>query len=338
MKTAKLWSCPDSKLILPANAGRDRWLHERRKGIGGSDVSAVFGFNQYASGYGVWLDKKGLGNERGLTAPMRWGKLLEPAMRQAFTEDTGIEVRSCGLMRSKVVPIMQTTPDGLTSDGGYFESKATSGWKADEWADDQIPDHAELQVQHGMGVTGRTHAWVTGLIDGRDFVVRRVERDQAIIDALMANEAEWWETYIVGDTPPPVTAYSLGEIKDQFRDEDDDDIVLDPDVVRPIRERIEHADERIKFWKNDKAAAEADFRLLAGPHLTVTVEGKTYATLKSTGTFAGRQFQDNDPDVAKDFMRTASVVDTARLKIEKPETYNHYRSRVLRFAATPKEK
>ena len=38
---------------------RDEWLESRRKGIGGSDASAILGLNPYSSPLAVYLDKIG---------------------------------------------------------------------------------------------------------------------------------------------------------------------------------------------------------------------------------------------------------------------------------------
>lgn len=38
---------------------REKWLEERRKGIGGSDAAALVGMNSYSTPYMVWADKTG---------------------------------------------------------------------------------------------------------------------------------------------------------------------------------------------------------------------------------------------------------------------------------------
>jgi predicted phage-related endonuclease len=39
---------------------RERWLAERRKGIGSSDAAAILGVHPYKSAYAVWAEKTGL--------------------------------------------------------------------------------------------------------------------------------------------------------------------------------------------------------------------------------------------------------------------------------------
>ena len=152
--------------ILPPGAPREVWLEERRQGIGGSDASAVAGVNPWRTRWAVWLDKTGQAVDVEPTRAMRMGTLLEPVVKALFVEETGIGLADVGLLRSLEWPFMQVTPDAFTEDGGIFEAKTTSRWLAHEWDDEQVPDHAEVQVQHALAVTGRSHAWVAGLIDG----------------------------------------------------------------------------------------------------------------------------------------------------------------------------
>ncbi|MGH3627235.1 MAG: YqaJ viral recombinase family protein, partial [Sciscionella sp.] len=45
---------PDGQLVLGADAPREQWLAERRKGIGGSDIATLLGINPYQSEYELW--------------------------------------------------------------------------------------------------------------------------------------------------------------------------------------------------------------------------------------------------------------------------------------------
>ena len=45
------------KIFDSKNATREEWLKVRKLGLGGSDMSAVLGVNQWRSPLDVWLDK-----------------------------------------------------------------------------------------------------------------------------------------------------------------------------------------------------------------------------------------------------------------------------------------
>lgn len=204
--------CPDCTFILPSDADRDDWLDARREGLGSSDASTIAGVNPYSTLYELWLDKTGRGFEQPYTAEMRFGHLIEDDARQVFTEDTGIDVTVPGLARSNTRSWQQCTVDGLTSDGGVLEIKSV-GWRlAHLWDDEQVADHAEVQVQWAMDVTGRRHAWVVAVIE-REFVIRRVEYDPALAATVRAMGSEFWHENVLGDEEPALVAADLDVVK-----------------------------------------------------------------------------------------------------------------------------
>lgn len=198
------------RLVLPAGATINRWRGERRNGLGASDMSTVLGLNPWNDLHGLWMNKT-LGVEVAENDRMRLGNALEPFIRDKFVRDTGIDVAECGLLESLERPHMRYTPDGLTDDGGLFEAKSTAWWNSADWDDDQVADHAEIQVQAGMYVTGRTHAWVCALVDGNPdrFHVRRVKRDERFIAAMVDAADVFWREYVLANVEPPLTAASL---------------------------------------------------------------------------------------------------------------------------------
>lgn len=325
------WEHPGSKLILPADAPESEWLAERKNGLGGSDLSAILGMNTYSSAYHVWLDKTGRGVTIEESAPMRWGKLHEPTLKRAFTEDMGIEVRSTGLHRSITYPIMQVTPDGFTDDGGVFESKTGSIWQAKHWADDGISDHAALQVMHALMVTGRSHAWVVALIGNCDFHIRRVERDHDMIEDLIGFELAWWNKYVIGDTPPPVTDVALEAIKERFAIGAGEVEAEDPEAVRTLLKELEQRKLEAKKAEIQAKAIEAQLREIAGEHAIVTDGSDPLFTVVNNGTFAPSRFKEKlDPEQVKEVTRLVEALDMDAIKAKYPNEYEACRARVLR--------
>lgn len=333
---ASNYSCPDATRILRADAPEEEWKQVRREGIGGSDVSSIVGLNRWGSAYETWSVKRGYSEGPAYNHAMRMGHLLEPVIRTLFTEETGIKVRQAGLMRSKEHPFMQCTVDGLTPDGGIFEAKSSTGWLREEWEDGQVPDHAELQVMHNLAVTGRSHGFVSGLLDGREFFTRRIERDEELIAELIKIERHFWEQNVLADIAPDVTAITLPHLKDTFS-QATDTISLQPrNLVVELRERLTAAKANIKEAEKEKDQVEAEFRLLFGNHSRIVDEADgstTLATLNQNGVFASKRFQDAEPELFEELQTQKTVLDVDRLKAEHEETYNKYRARVLRTPA-----
>ena len=65
---------------------REKWLEERRKGIGGSDAAALVGMNSYSTPYTVWADKTGRLPEKEDSEAMRQGRDLEQYVAERFME------------------------------------------------------------------------------------------------------------------------------------------------------------------------------------------------------------------------------------------------------------
>ena len=278
------WAHPDAHRILPTDAPRHEWLTARRQGIGGSDASTIAGVG-YGSLFELWLDKTGRLPDEPETPAMRFGRLAEPLLRDAFTAETGIDVRRVGLLQSKARPWQQVSLDGLTSDGGILEMK-TAGWRlAGDWADGQTADHAEVQIQHALAVTGRSHGWAIALIE-RDFHIRRVERDDALIDTLTAMERAFWEDCVLPDREPVLTAADLDVTRRLHPAVTDLDTAwADPDWLRGLLADRADAAANVKAAKDALAALDATLIHAIGDHEAIgaRVDGQPliYATRKT---------------------------------------------------------
>lgn len=249
-------------LLLPASAPLERWRAERRNGIGASDLSAILGLNSYSDIHDVWMNKV-LGAETPENDRMRLGRALEPFIRDKFIRDMNINVTECGLLESRAKPFLRYTPDGLTSDGGLFEAKSTAFWLAGDWEEDQVADHAEVQVQGGMFVTGRSHAWVAAMIGGdpEKFEVRRVERDQEFIDFMVDAVETFWTEYVLARVEPPLTGASLDWVKREWEPVPDKAVNVRDDGQALVR-RLLAARHAESAAKRQGDTAEAQLRAL----------------------------------------------------------------------------
>jgi len=207
VKPVNPWAMPDGQLVLPADAPRDQWLDERRKGIGGSDVPLLMGVSAYGTEYELWLDKTGRAQHQEQTEAMRRGNWLEGHVVDYFAEETKVGVRRCGLVANRETPILRATPDRLTDDGGCLEVKTLGAFAkvGKEWRDGGIARNAYVQGQWQLMVTGRTHLWLCAYaIDQEPQIRGPLERDDALIDRMRKRVSLWWETHVVGDQPPPI--------------------------------------------------------------------------------------------------------------------------------------
>jgi putative phage-type endonuclease len=320
--------------ILPASVDRPRWLVARRTGIGGSDVSTVVGLNRWSSRYELFLDKTGqlpLVDEQSEAAEM--GVLLEPVVRERFARVHQLTVKPVGTLRSVRWPWMLANPDGLCSDGAGFEGKTCSVWMAHEWAHGQTADHAELQAQWGMAVTGLPGWWVAVLIGGQRNEYRHIHRDQELIDELVAISEQFWRDHVLADVPPPLDGGPACTelLAKRYPTATGRAVDIGPDERDEITLLAEKTAAGEKAAKADRNALKNRVRGLLGGAERLVCGEQQIATWRNTGQFAEAQFRQAHPDLAEQYTTTVRVVDTERLAADHPDLYAAFRARVLTF-------
>lgn len=320
------YSFPDAVQVLPADATREEWLQERKKGVGGSDASALVGQNRYKDVLDVYEDKTGQAEPIESNYKMRRGLAMEPGMREEFTRVTGLETQRRGLLRSKSRPHMQVSVDSMTSDGGILEIKTTGFYNARDWSEEEgrVPPEAYWQVQHAMSVTGRSHAWVAADIGG-EFELVRVERNEDDIAELNEATDEFWDRVQSRIPPAP---QSLDKIQELYaKPEPGKRVVATDEVVEAVEEfEVAKEDEKAAKERQKTARAVIEGHMKDAEEL-VDGTGHRLATNKQNGTFAPAKFEKAHPDLAEEYKTTKTVVDTDRLKKEQPSVYAEFRSR-----------
>jgi len=83
---------------LLAENDKEKWLEERRKGVTATDISAISGLNPYHTIYDVFLEKLDLIEPMQETAPMRWGRKMEPVLADVYAQMTGATLINPGLL------------------------------------------------------------------------------------------------------------------------------------------------------------------------------------------------------------------------------------------------
>lgn len=305
-----------SREVLPPNAPRDVWLAARRNGIGGSDVSAILGMSRWSSARSVWLEKLGA-PEQPASWPMIRGNHLEPALRDWYHMQTGQPVVQVGLQQHIDQPWMQYSPDGFIGQFGLFEGKTTSFFMRDEWDEEQVADHAELQVQWGLLVTGRLWADVVVAISDDDPVIRRVYPDKGLQASIREACQQFWNVNVADQVEPPVTWVDADAIKKEYPTVEKTVHVGDSDLDEATKTH-QHAAQVVKDYTQIKDTAATVIRnaMKTADHLVIN--GETAATWKQ---------------------QSARVVDMEALATDVDiEQYRKDRtSRVLRIPAKRKE-
>lgn len=154
--------------ITTADMSRDEWLDARRAGIGGSDVGAIMGFNQYKSAYQVFLEKTGQYHEEVDNEAVYFGNALEDFVAQEFAKRTGKKVRR--LNKMLVYPehdfMLANLDRVVVGERAVLECKTASEYVKEAWEGEEIPASYLCQVHHYLAVTGFEKAYIAVLVGG----------------------------------------------------------------------------------------------------------------------------------------------------------------------------
>lgn len=199
----------------------ERWLAERRKGIGGSDASAILGLNPWKTNVDLWEEKTSDIKPPDISGKpaVRYGIDAEAPLRELFKLDfpeLDVHYDAYKLYKNNQYPFLFATLDGWMAGDkkGILEIKTTKIMNSTSWAQwkDGIPNTYYCQIIHQFIATGFDYAIVKaqikhGLKDVRVTTKHyRFERAdvQTDIDFLLEQELEFWNKYIITNKRPPL--------------------------------------------------------------------------------------------------------------------------------------
>ncbi|EAG7791411.1 YqaJ viral recombinase family protein [Listeria monocytogenes] len=221
---------------------RTQWLLTRRLGIGGSDAGIIMGLNQYKTAFELWLDKTDqvLPDESAGEAAY-WGNQMEEVVAKEFEKRTGKKVRRSNMMyQHPEHDFMLANVDRfVVGEDAILECKTASAYLAKEWEADEVPATYLVQIQHYLAVTGKSKAYVAVLIGGNKFIWKEIERDDELINQIIAFELDFWETNVKGHVAPALDGSSAAEkyLKDRFAKSEAKQVILSKKYNEFLAER-----------------------------------------------------------------------------------------------------
>lgn len=337
------FGAPTARLLLAADASEDQWHEARRGGIGGSDVAAILGLDKYRGPRHVFEAKHGrpVEADAALSEYAEIGQEIEDFVSYLFTKRSGIPaVPSPGTLVHVEHEWMRANVDRYALDPqtgevvAPVELKNRSEYQLADW-EDGVPDGPALQAHWYMAVGGWPYAWVAALVGGNKLRYHRIERDPEMIETLVDVCGQWYQRHVIEGFPPP--ADGLEATKDllgRLWDAKPKEIVeVSRDKAVKLRKRRASLVEQIKELEGQRTAIENEMRLITEA-AEVAKSGKGVAwSWKQNGAFAAKRFQEENPELAAQYMTTVRALDVERLKDEQPKTYEKYRARVLRVPA-----
>lgn len=331
------------EIALRPPTERTQWLEWRRGGLGGSDAGAIAGLDPWRSALAVWLDKRGhLPLQGEETEWQRMGHRLQQPVIEEFEFRTGLYVAGQQLQLEHIKhPWMRATIDGLVGEGsfalqvpewspdeliqgalGILEIK-TASWRSPvNWKDGTVPDHVALQIQHNLEVAQLDHAWLVVLLNGQELVIHELERDEAVIAALLELEEDFWARVQENRPPPaderPETSEALREA--YSAPEPASVLELEAEQLSLVRgyaaarDVLKAAEQEQRLWANKLMALLGEREIgLHGDEQVVTWKRLTAERVDLEA------LRKHDPELVRRFTRTQSQ---RRLHVPAPTEEN----------------
>ncbi len=234
-------------------------MSEQAFTIGGSDAAACLSLDPFRSRIALVAEKLGYpGFERPDATVLRLGRKVEAAVADEVGELYHVVEPGSILMSAVLVDVDAEWRIGhpdryveIEGEYGPLEVKTVwSPWQAHGWQDGQAPAHNVLQLLHYMSLDGSDVGMLAGMVAGR-LEVRTVERDDALIAAMLEAEYDTVGYLWRGELPPPDGS---GSADDAIR-------LLHPDADPGTRVRFDaeltEAVHDLRLWKESAAKHKA---------------------------------------------------------------------------------
>ena len=249
-------------LVETADLSEEDWLDYRRRGIGGSDVSAIFGTSPFRTARDLYYDKLNIASvedDEGNWVAMEMGHLLEPLVAKIFERKTGYRVYQIKKMFQHPqypwmladVDYFVDLPDGTTA---ILEIKTTNYNARDNWwmnGKETVPVYYESQGRHYMAVTDLDRCFFCCLYGNNEeeVIIREVKRDFEYEAEMVFLEQYFWENHVQRHVPPPYTesgALIIESARKHFgpADKNAPAVALDLDMTAKLMQYLRLLDEK----------------------------------------------------------------------------------------------
>lgn len=269
-------------IALAPDATREEWHAIRKTGIGGSDIAAICGLNPWTSPLEIWLKKTGQTVppriDEVLSEAAENGHDLEPFVASRFTKKTGLPIfENPGTLRMPSIPWALVNLDRYTEENGLagvVELKTRSSYALQDWLDEP-PTDVQVQVQWQLIVTGWSFGYTAALIGGQRTIVHRIERDEQLIDDLLAIAAEFWGWVETGTEPPLDGSVATGQLLDRIHAHPTrKDVIADAAEVEKWLNIRRTAHEQLAAAEIAMTEADNHLKALAGDGTDVYIRGE----------------------------------------------------------------
>lgn len=283
----------------------DQSPEHRMKRIGGSDIAAICGLSPWKTPLQAYLEKIGEGEPQEKTEAMAYGLMVEPMLRQFYSNTTGRTVVVPKLIVHPKYPFIVGSLDGIADGIRVWEGKTARS--SNDWGEpgtDEIPVYYTTQVQLYMAVTRLDVCDVTVSFAGTVPVNYEVPADTELQEMLIEKAVEFWRM-VENRTPPDPIGFSDAialfggkSTAGQVTASRDEEVVI---------ARLGAIKREIKSLEEEEEALKGQVMLTLGEKdMLVGLDGKALATWKvaKAGTvFDAKALQVDNPDLYSKYLK-----------------------------------
>lgn len=320
---------------------REDWLRLRQSGIGGSDISAIMGFNPYKTAYDLYHDKINDVVADAQSDAAYWGTILEDVVAKEYALRNDCKVQKVNYMirhpkfdfalanidRAVINPSISGNvrlKDGKLTTDKLLEVKTASEYMKNVWGDeasDQVPDNYNLQCQWYMGITGVDECDLALLLGGNKYRQYNIKFDAELFEIMIDEAQHFWVNHVLARVEPTPT--TLANAKQKYATSTPDsvlNIAFDDDAVIAVVDRYIELKEQEKELKDKLEQAQTDVINLIEDNEALTIDGElvmTYKAQKGRETFDKKGCLKAYPELAEqfaEFTKTGEVSRTLRVK------------------------
>lgn len=256
-------------------------------GVGSGDAAGVLGISPFASQtpLQIYMRKRGEIPRTPDTPAMRFGRLIEGGIINAFEEDSGLKVQRFkhpdDLLHHSRHKFMVAMLDGfVVTVPAVVEAKSTV--KRDHWGEpfsDEIPAYYNAQVQHAMAVKGARGAYLPVVfLMTREITFYYVTRNDRFIRNLIDAEQNFWVHHVLAGNPPkPETSGDAAALWPKSIAGDVHPIGVK--VARGIAD-MKRLDVEAKAIDDERESLATALRIIFEDHEALSYNGKVVATYK----------------------------------------------------------
>ena len=298
----------------------EQWHFRRSLGLGGSEAGTIMGLNKYQTAWDLWAIKTGRMPAPDLSDNMavKMGHKLEQTVAELYAEVTGKQVRRSNIHHQhKEKPWLVGNLDRVVvgekrglecKTASSFAAKGKFG-KGNQYSPtgelvilcDEVPDTYLVQVQHYMSVTGLPVFDLAVLIDGRDFRIFTIARNDELIAEIEGQLTDFWFNNVIADIAPagePITEQEV--IKGSAVEATSD--------ITALIESHKELDEAIKELKAEQDSVDTQIKQFIGESEILVHAGKQLASYKPviTNRFDSTAFKKADPATYAQYTKTST--------------------------------